>query len=391
MASIRKRGDSYLIVVSMGYDRHGNRCKQRQKTVHPPADLTPKQKEKWLNEQAVLYERECREVPATLGKDITLAEYVDHWLKDVAPDKLAKSTIVRDKQDIDRFLPYLGDYKLNELRPEHFRNFYAKLKKVRSENTGRLLAASTVEGVHNSLCSILSSAMEDGYITHNPAWRTYKYPTKKKARKIADEDTARLIITSLEQESLKYEVYYKLLIATGMRRAECCALIWRDFNFLNRSIHIQRNAVKLTGENIFTKEPKTTAGDRYAYFSMELGSLLEEYRQFCQRETELYDGRALTEDDFVFRRKNCKLPMTPSTFTWRFKLILKKHGLPEDLNVHSLRHTNASLLIANGTDVATVAGLLGHSQVSTTLDIYAHAFDKNKKVASSALHEAMDL
>ena len=81
--------------------------------------------------------------------------------------------------------------------------------------------------------------------------------------------------------------------------------------------------------------------------------------------------------------------MTPSTFTWRFKLILKKHGLPTALNVHSLRHTNASLLIANGADVATVAGLLGHSQPSTTLDIYTHAFDKNKKAASQALQEGV--
>ena len=83
--------------------------------------------------------------------------------------------------------------------------------------------------------------------------------------------------------------------------------------------------------------------------------------------------------------------MTPSTFTWRFKLILKKHGLPNDLNVHSLRHTNTSLLIANGADVATVAGLLGHSQVSTTLDIYTHAFDKQKKSASTTLQEKLDI
>ena len=73
------------------------------------------------------------------------------------------------------------------------------------------------------------------------------------------------------------------------------------------------------------------------------------------------------------------------------KLILKKHGLPEYLNVHSLRHTNASLLIANGTDVATVAGLLGHSQPSTTLDIYTHAFDKNKQVASRVLQEGLEI
>ncbi|WP_455724842.1 tyrosine-type recombinase/integrase [Dysosmobacter welbionis] len=61
------------------------------------------------------------------------------------------------------------------------------------------------------------------------------------------------------------------------------------------------------------------------------------------------------------------------------------------LNVHSLRHTNASLLIAGGADVATVAGLLGHSQPSTTLDIYTHAFDKNKKAASQVLQEGLEI
>ena len=83
--------------------------------------------------------------------------------------------------------------------------------------------------------------------------------------------------------------------------------------------------------------------------------------------------------------------MTPTTFTWRFKLILKKNDLPYNLNVHSLRHTNASLLIANGTDVATVSSLLGHVQVSTTLDIYTHAFDKNKKAASAGLQEMLEI
>ena len=62
-----------------------------------------------------------------------------------------------------------------------------------------------------------------------------------------------------------------------------------------------------------------------------------------------------------------------------------------DANVHSLRHSNASLLIANGADVATVAGLLGHSQPSTTLDIYTHAFDKNKKAASQAMQSSLEI
>lgn len=75
MASIRKRGSSYLLVVSMGYDYEGNRIRPKQKTVHPPEGLTPKQREKWLKEQAVLFERECRSLPQEeVDRSITLAE-----------------------------------------------------------------------------------------------------------------------------------------------------------------------------------------------------------------------------------------------------------------------------------------------------------------------------
>ena len=149
--------------------------------------------------------------------------------------------------------------------------------------------------------------------------------------------------------------------------------------------------MKLTGEEIIVKDPKTSAGDRYVYFSNEMETLLNEYRKECEYETETYDERNLTDDDYIFRRKGEAMPMTPSTFTWRFKLILKKHGLPENLNVHSLRHTNASLLIAGGTDVTTVAGLLGHAQPSTTLDIYSHTFDKNKREVSQKMQAGLDI
>ena len=329
MASIRKRGSSYLLVVSMGYDYEGNRIKPKQKTVHPPEGLTPKQREKWLKEQAVLFERECRSLPqGEVDRSITLAKYTELWLREIAPGKLAKSTLARDRQDIDRFLPILGRYKLTELRPEHFRNFYADLRKVISLETGRPLSKHTVEGVHATLCTIFSDAMEGGFLNHNPAWRTYRYAGRKTEKKIADPETLQRIISALEEESLKYETYFKLIIATGMRRGECCGLQWGDINWHERSIHIQRNVVKVTGEDIIVKETKTVAGDRYVYFSLEMESLLREFQRECAWETETYDGRELEDSDYIFRRHGGRLPMTPSTFTWRFKLILKKHGLP---------------------------------------------------------------
>ena len=122
MASIRKRGNSYLLVVSMGYTPDGRRRNPQQKTVKPP-----------------------------------------------------KSTLVREKQDIERFKPYLGSYKLVDLRPEHFRSLYTKLRKQKNKATGKPLF----------------DAMEGGYIDHNPAWRTYKYAGQKKEKKIADDETVK--------------------------------------------------------------------------------------------------------------------------------------------------------------------------------------------------------
>ena len=270
-------------------------------------------------------------------------------------------------------------------------NWIERERKEVESHTGKPLSEHTVEGVHACLCGILSDAMEGGFLTHNPAWRTYRYSGRKSEKVIADEETAQKLILALEDESIKYETFFKLLIATGMRRGECCGLQWQDIDYAARSIHIRRNVVKLTGEEIIVKEPKTSAGDRLVFFSAEMESLLREYRHFCEIEAEHEDERELTDEDYLFRRHGERLPMTPTTFTWRFKLILKKNGLPEKLTVHSLRHTAASLMIANGTDVTTVAGILGHAQPSTTLDIYSHSFDKNKRAASAALQESLDI
>ena len=110
MASIRKRGNSYLLVVSMGYTPGGRRRNPQQKTVKPPAGLTPKQTEKWLQEQAMLFEMSCKKLNPDIDRSITLEKYTEIWVQTIAPDKLAKSTLVREKQDIERFKPYLGSY-----------------------------------------------------------------------------------------------------------------------------------------------------------------------------------------------------------------------------------------------------------------------------------------
>ena len=175
MASIRKRGsNSYLIVVSRGYDYEGNRLKSVQKTVKPPKEYTPKQAEKWVKEQAILFEREVQHTPEPINRSITLAKYIEHWAADIGPKKLADSTYQRDLQDMRRILPTLGNYKLTDLRKEVIRDFYEEMRhSPRLDGRGNL-SEKSVEGLHNTLCGILSAAVDEGYLTHNPAWRCYK-------------------------------------------------------------------------------------------------------------------------------------------------------------------------------------------------------------------------
>lgn len=109
---------------------------------------------------------------------------------------------------------------------------------------------------------------------HNPAWKMYKPQGEKKESPVADEELVQSLITALEGQSLKYETYFKLVLATGMRRGEACGLRWSDINWKRRSIHVQRNVVKLSHEPIFVKPPKTASGDRVVYVSKEMAKVL---------------------------------------------------------------------------------------------------------------------
>ena len=220
MASIRKRGsNSYLIVVSRGYDYEGNRLKSVQKTVKPPKEYTPKQAEKWVKEQAILFEREVQHTPEPINRSITLAKYIEHWAADVGPKKLADSTYQRDLQDVRRILPALGNYKLTDLRKEVIRDFYEEMRhSPRLDGRGNL-SEKSVEGLHNTLCGILSAAVDEGYLTHNPAWRCYKPKGQKKERPVADPplDKISSVIQSIFPTIFHLSAQYRRPLANVLR------------------------------------------------------------------------------------------------------------------------------------------------------------------------------
>ena len=81
-----------------------------------------------LSTELILFEREVQHTPEPINRSITLAKYIEHWVSDIGPKKLADSTYQRDLQDIRRILPALGNYKLTDLRKEVIREFYEEMR-----------------------------------------------------------------------------------------------------------------------------------------------------------------------------------------------------------------------------------------------------------------------
>ena len=95
---------------------------------------------------------------------------------------------------------------------------------------------------------------------------------RMKERPVADEGNRQKLITAFEGQSMKYETYFKLVLATGLRRGEACGIKMGDINWRKRTIHIQRGVVKLSHQESITKDPKTTSGDRMVYLSLKSAS-----------------------------------------------------------------------------------------------------------------------
>ena len=98
-----------------------------------------------------------------------------------------------------------------------------------------------------------------------------------------DRKAAFLVITvGCGDACMKYETYFKLVLATGLRRGEACGLKWSDINWHKRTIHVQRGVVKLSHQESITKDPKTSSGDRMVYLSKEMCQLLKAWRKECE-------------------------------------------------------------------------------------------------------------
>lgn len=197
-----------------------------------------------------------------------------------------------------------------------------------------------------------------------------------------DQEEITQMFRCLVTEEPVYQTLVAVLVYTGMRRGEAVGLRWGDIDFENSIIDINKQRIYVPGVGVFDDDPKTEGSKRTIKVPPSLITILQNWKE-KQLEIKLTFGDKYHNSDSVFTWVDGQ-PLNPDSVTKWFRRFIDKNGLPK-IHIHSLRHTNASLLIANGIDIKTVSKRLGHANIQTTGNIYTHQIKSADEHASDMI------
>ncbi len=376
--SIEKRGEGrYRLTVSGGYDHEGKRIRHRR-TVQAANDTE-------ADKKLLMYIAELEGSDYYEPERLRFKDFAIKWLKEHARPNLAPKTFMDyEKMLKDRIYPAIGHLTMNQIKPLHIIEFEGTLRKDDARFDGKPgpLSETTIRYYHRILSSIFSTAVEWGVVKENPVKRVKAPRVKKKKVRVYNLEEAAAMLEALKEEPLKWQVLVHLALVTGLRRGELLGIEWQDINFEKGILDINKASQSLPKRGTFSKDPKSEGAKRLISLPESTIQILKEYRkEWIENKLKLGDLWEGSNRLWVSRYGGHMHTDTPTKW---FPKFLKRHSLPH-MNFHGLRHTSATLLIAQGVDVRSVSGRLGHSRTSTTLDIYTHALRSADEAAAEIM------
>ena len=385
MATIQQRGNSYLIRVSCGYDSKGKQIIQSM-TWKPDEKMTPKQVEKELNRQAVMFEEAC--MHGFQSKAIKFEELAEEWFEEYAKPNLRNTTYERLLQLRKRIYGAIGHLRMDKITPRQIQFFVNSLAKDgANERTGKPLAPKTIRHNLSLISDVFSYAVRMGVVSDNPCTKVTIPKGEQKEKQIYTPAEVKRFLELLENEPLKYRVFFNLLIYSGFRRGEMLGLEWKDVDFENNIISVRRTSNYTGQRGIYTDTTKTKRSQRTLKFPQEIMDLLKVFKTQQDAEAERI-GSKWVYTDRLFVKWNGEPMNNQTPYGW-LNEFCKKNNLPF-YGIHCFRHLFASLLVNQGVDIVTVSGALGHSAVSTTSNIYCHILQDAQAKVSEAVSNALN-
>ena len=375
--SIRTRvaGRVYELRVALGKDPVTGRYRQKSVTVRGSRAEAQRALRRLLEEV------EDGQHKALEGGSRTFGELLDEWLTHTAAADRSPTTIARYRSVIEwQLKPALGSVALERLETKLFDDLYRSL-------AGELAPAS-IRKAHVVARAALDRAIRWGWILRNPA--TAAEPPTVHAIHVRPPEPAevRQLILAAERDDPLFAVYLRLAAATGARRGELCALRWSDVDLDAGRLTVERSVIVVDGG---VREVPTKTHNR-RLIALDPGTVTS-LRQHLdeQRALAVRCGAVLATDAFVFSRRPCGThPLRPYNCTTSFDRLRRTTGLSGFSLKDATRHLAATRLVAAGVDVRTVAGRLGHSRASTTLDVYSHWLPGRDREAATVLGQLLD-
>lgn len=253
---------------------------------------------------------------------------------------------------------------------------------------GKPLSEETILHHHRLISSMLSTAVEWGVLFANPCDRTKPPKVAHKEPKYLDEKQAAVLLEVLENEPMTYRTVIHMLLFTGMRRGELLGLKWSDVDFSKNLLQVCRSLQYTKERGVFEDDTKNRSSERVMKLSQTAVNYLSAYKIY-QMEQRLKVGDRWQDSGYIFTN-DLGEPINPNTISSWFSKFMNKHSdkLPY-ITLHSLRHTNATLQIASGVPITTVAKRLGHTNSTTTGKIYAHAIKSADEAAAETLENLL--
>lgn len=290
----------------------------------------------------------------------TVGQFLDRWLTDCAKPSVRPSTF-RSYEQLARLhlTPAFGRVLLPKLSPQHVQRFL-------NEKLAAGLSPRTVQYLCVLLRGALSQAVKWGLVARNVA--TLVSPPRVRRAEIRPfgPEEARTFLAAVASDRL--EALYSVALAVGLRQGEALGLQWSDID-LDRATLTVRQALQWVDSKLVLVEPKSDRSRRTVPLPATTVRALRSHRA-RQLQERLLAGTRWQETGFVFTT-SIGTPCDPHSVRRRYKAALKAAGLPTQ-RFHDLRHACASFLLAQGVQPRAVMETLGHSQISLTMNTYAH-------------------
>ncbi len=370
MATITKRGDTFRIKVSLGYDMEHKQI-VKSTTYKPPQGVSPKKAEKMAQQFAYEFESKCRDY-AELNEGMRFSELADWYFANYATIELKPSTAYTYKGQYDKHIkPVLGNMKLREITTPKLTRIMQTYK----------LKPQSVRKIYVVIQSIFRRGVEQGVIRESPCHNViFPKGRKRKKKTSLDENEIKhfmsLLATKPWDEDFKRII--KVLLYTRMRSGECLGLMWEDIDFDDMTITINHNLTDIGGNHELSS-PKTESSRRVIGMSEALASIFREQKAYIDKMSAAL-GKKFAHPEMVFTSALGNYRDRNSVYH-SLKRFTKETEF-ESLTLHQLRHCNATLLLNSGVDLKIVSEHLGHCDIGITANIYADVLKSTKaKVA----------